>query len=227
MEKCIDEIREFLQENKLCNNGDKTEFMVIGSKHNLQKLETNSITVNKTEIKAVDKVRNLGVMFDKTMNMELQVRSMCKKAYYNIKNIAHIRKSLSKEDTKTAVHALVTPHLDYGNALLYGVNKKLLEKLQVVQNSAARLIDRRGGSRGGDGGDASPPTSQGQGGKRGKSQSIEYPDNKDLSALRLFFASNNSWWADDGPLFYLVGHSSTACCATFGPSSTLINLFQG
>jgi hypothetical protein len=85
MEKCIEEIRKFLHENKLCNNGDKTEFMVIGSKHNLQILETNTITVNNTEIKAVNNVRNLGVILDKTMNMELQVRSMCKKAYYNIK----------------------------------------------------------------------------------------------------------------------------------------------
>jgi hypothetical protein len=74
--------------------------------------------------------------------MEQQVKSMCKKAFYNIKNIAHIRKSLSKEDTKTAVHALVTPHLDYGNALLHGVNKRMLNKLQVAQNSAARLIER-------------------------------------------------------------------------------------
>jgi len=74
--------------------------------------------------------------------MEKQVNSMCKKAFYNIKNIAHIRKSLNKDDTKTAVHALVTPHLDYGNALLYGANKKLQDKLQVAQNSAARLVER-------------------------------------------------------------------------------------
>ena len=62
---------------------------------------------------------------------------MCKKAFYNIRNIAHIRKSLSKNDMKTAVHALVKPHLDYGNALLYGVNKKFIDKLQITQNSAA------------------------------------------------------------------------------------------
>ena len=49
---------------------------------------------------------------------------------------------MSKKDTKTAVHALVTPHLDYGNALLYGVNKKFLDKLQIAQNSAARLVER-------------------------------------------------------------------------------------
>ena len=142
MEKCIDEIRTFLHENKLCNNGDKTEFMIIGSKNNLQKLEANSITVNNIQIKAVDKVKNLGVIFDKAMTMEKQVNSMCKKAFFNIKNIAHVRKSLNKEDTKTAIHALVTPHLDYGNALLYGTNKKLVDKLQVAQNSAARLIER-------------------------------------------------------------------------------------
>ena len=142
MEKCIDEIRTFLHDNKLCNNGDKTEFMLIGSTVNLQKLKSNSINVNNTCIRAVDKVKNLGVIFDKNMTMEKQVNSMCKKAFYNIKNVAHIRKSLSKNDTKTAIHALVTPHLDYGNALLFGVNKKLLDKLQIVQNSAARLIER-------------------------------------------------------------------------------------
>ena len=116
--------------------------MLIGSKVNLQKLKSNSINVNNACIRAVDKVKNLGVIFDKNMTMEKQVNSMCKKAFYNIKNVAHIRKSLSKNDTKTAIHALVTPHLDYGNALLYCTNKKLLDKLQIAQNSAARLIER-------------------------------------------------------------------------------------
>ena len=41
-----------------------------------------------------------------------------------------------------AVHALVTPHLIYANSLLYGINKSHIEKLQVAQNSAARLIQR-------------------------------------------------------------------------------------
>ena len=52
------------------------------------------------------------------------------------------RKSLNKEDTKTAISALVTPYLDYGNALLYGINQRLLNKLQVAQNSLAWLVER-------------------------------------------------------------------------------------
>ena len=36
----------------------------------------------------------------------------------------------------------VTPHLDYENALLYGISQKHINKLPIAQNSAARLIER-------------------------------------------------------------------------------------
>lgn len=67
---------------------------------------------------------------------------MRKKIFMKLKNISMIRQSLNKEDTKTAVNGLVTPHLDYGNALPYGINQKHINKLQIAQNSAARLIER-------------------------------------------------------------------------------------
>ena len=76
--------------------------------------------------------------------MSKQINNMCRSVYYNIKNISHIRKNLSKEDTKAVVNALVTPHLDYGNCLLYGLPDKHLKKLQVAQNSAVRLIEKVG-----------------------------------------------------------------------------------
>ena len=66
---------------------------------------------------------------------------MCQNTYYNLWNISKLRKSLSKETIKIAVNSLVTPHLDYGNALLYGVNSQFINRLQVAQNSAVRLIE--------------------------------------------------------------------------------------
>ena len=45
------------------------------------------------------------------------------------------------KNTKTLVHAFVTCRLDNdGNALLYGLPKYLIAKLQAVLNCAARLI---------------------------------------------------------------------------------------
>ena len=41
---------------------------------------------------------------------------------------------------KTIVHALVMSRVDYGNALLFGLPEMQLHKLQMIQNSAARLV---------------------------------------------------------------------------------------
>jgi hypothetical protein len=45
-----------------------------------------------------------------------------------------------KNVCKTLVCSPITSRLDYGNALLYGVNASVLAKLQRVHNTAARLI---------------------------------------------------------------------------------------
>ena len=93
-------------------------------------------------VKIADKARNLGIIFDKNQNMESQVKTICKTGYFHIKNIASMRKSLDEECTKTLVNAFVTSTLDYGNSLLYKINKKQINKLQILQNSAARPIKK-------------------------------------------------------------------------------------
>ena len=40
------------------------------------------------------------------------------------------------------VHAFISSRLDYCNSLLYGIADGLLQKLQSIQNAAARLITR-------------------------------------------------------------------------------------
>jgi hypothetical protein len=142
MEKCISEIKEFLENNKLSNNSEKTEFILIGSPAQLRQVQLDDIRIGDITVKTLQSVKNLGVILDSNMNFEKQVNKMCKNAYFNLKNIAKIRRCLNKEDTKLAVNALVAPHLDYGNGLLFGIKKSLINKLQVTQNSAARLIEK-------------------------------------------------------------------------------------
>ena len=40
----------------------------------------------------------------------------------------------------TLVLSLCVTHLDYGNALLYGLPKKSIKRLQIVQNMCAKLV---------------------------------------------------------------------------------------
>ena len=55
-------------------------------------------------------------------------------------NLRRIRKYLSKDNTKTLVHAFISSKIDYCNSLLYGLPEYQLNKLQRVQNMCARLI---------------------------------------------------------------------------------------
>ena len=88
-------------------------------------------------------VRDIGVFLDSGMDMSAQVSRMCQSAYFQLHNIAKIRHCLTVNACKTIVHALVTSKLDYGNAVLFGINERLINKLQMTQNSAARLIMRQ------------------------------------------------------------------------------------
>ena len=68
------------------------------------------------------------------------MNSVCKSCFGQIRQIGHIRKYLTIDATKSLVNSLVTSRLDYCNALLSGVPKTTLNKLQNVQNTAARVV---------------------------------------------------------------------------------------
>ena len=65
---------------------------------------------------------------------------MCKVSSFHLYNIRRIRKYLTNDITQTLVHAFVTARIDYCNSLLFGVPAIYLNKLQRIQNSAARLV---------------------------------------------------------------------------------------
>ena len=49
---------------------------------------------------------------------------------------------MSKDDLESYVHSIISSKLDYCNVVLYGINKSVVNKLQKLQNAAARLIFR-------------------------------------------------------------------------------------
>jgi len=61
--------------------------------------------------------------------------------YFRIKNI---RKYLTQDATKILVLSLVISHLDYSNAILFGLSESGLQKLQRIQNMCAKLVLQRG-----------------------------------------------------------------------------------
>ncbi len=61
---------------------------------------------------------------------------------FNLRNIAKIRLMLTFSVVEKLINTFVFSRIDYCNALLAGVSKATLSKLQLVQNSAARILTR-------------------------------------------------------------------------------------
>ena len=85
-------------------------------------------------------VRNIGAMFDAEMKMDVQVSAVS--SWFHLYQISKIRKYLTQDQTKTIVHAYITSKLDQNNSLLSGIPEYLIEKLQRLQNAAAKVIYR-------------------------------------------------------------------------------------
>ena len=141
VEACVSEIDKWMVNNKLKLNGDKTELLIISSKHRPRPC-FNAISVCDHYVQPSVSARNIGVVFDNSFSFVKHVSAVCKSAFYHLRNIAKIREYLSDDCTETLVHAFVTCKLDNCNALLYGLPKCLTQKLQSVQNCAARLVSR-------------------------------------------------------------------------------------
>ena len=60
--------------------------------------------------------------------------------FFHPPNIRRVRKYLSIESAEKLIHAFITSRLDYCNTLLYGLPYCALNKLQRVQNAAARVL---------------------------------------------------------------------------------------
>ena len=72
------------------------------------------------------------------LDFKEHAKIICKSAFFRIRSIAKIRRYLSQSSTETI--AYIKSRLDYCNALLYGLPKYLINRLQLLQNSAACLV---------------------------------------------------------------------------------------
>ena len=87
-------------------------------------------------------VRDLGALLDQHLLLKKQINNICKGAWYVIQKLGRIRPYLSQEVCERLVHAFISLKLDSYNLILYGLPVTELNKLQCVQNAAARLISR-------------------------------------------------------------------------------------
>jgi len=80
---CISKIKEWMSQNFLCLNSEKTEVMLIGSPHQLRKAGSITLSVDGSIMKFKTKLKNLGVIFDSNLTFEPHVLGTVKTYFFS------------------------------------------------------------------------------------------------------------------------------------------------
>ncbi len=115
--------------------------LIIGPKTPTSNNLEHCLTLDGCSVNSSSSVRNLGLLFNSNLSFDSHVSSICKTAFFHLKNISKLRPMLSMSNAEILIHAFMTSRLDYCNALLGGCSR-LINKLQMVQNAAARVLTR-------------------------------------------------------------------------------------
>ncbi len=139
--ECVKNIKDWMTNNFLLLNSDKREILLIGPKNSTQNILDHNLQLDGCTVTS-STVKNLGVILDSNLSFENHISHVTKTAFFHLRNIAKLRNMLSVSDTEKLVHAFMTSRLDYCNALLGGCPASSINKLQIVQNAAARVLTR-------------------------------------------------------------------------------------
>ena len=127
--------------NSLLINPDKTKLLLLGTRQMLRSVpEDFHVTLVGKQLHPVSSAKDLGVTIDASLTYDEHVTNVASSCTASLCQINRIRHILDRQTLTTIINALVFSKLYYCSSVWANTSKKNLEKLQRVQNFAARII---------------------------------------------------------------------------------------
>ena len=121
----------------------KTELMIIGSRERLNtQCDEVDIRIDDEMIKRVDRTKSLGLTIDDRLSRSNHVDEICRKVSSAIGALKRIRHFISANTALQIYNALILPHFDYCSPVWDCLSGQSSDKLQKLQNRAARVITK-------------------------------------------------------------------------------------
>ena len=134
-------MQSWLSANKLTLNVKKTKYMLIGSQFKLSQINSDfTVKVNNTPLERVIKHKSLGVQIDESLNWRPHIHTISKKISAGIAILRRVSHFIPFDTRVNMYNALVMPYFNYCGAVWGNINKGLADKLQKLQNRAARIL---------------------------------------------------------------------------------------
>ena len=139
---CLASLSSWMNHHFLCLNEGKTKILVIAPPAVKQKIVIEGMNFENTCIRFVNSANNLGVIINSILSFEEHVNKVIKGCYCTIKEYWKIKQFMTEKQLHQLVSSRILSQLDYCNTIYYGLPDITIQKLQRVQNSAARLVSK-------------------------------------------------------------------------------------
>ena len=140
----LNNVTQWLSDNRLTHHSGKSKVMFIGSSYNLKnKVNDNPVLLNYTPVPRTDKFTCLGVDIDEKLSWDKHIETVCGKVSSGIGAMRRIKPFVPSESLHDIYNALVKPYFDYCSPLWDTCGKGLQSKLDfrtAQQESLLELI---------------------------------------------------------------------------------------
>ena len=115
--------------------------MLIGSRQKLNTITYSPVvSINVTAVNQVLTWKSVGVFIDANLTWGSNIEKLAKKIASGIAAIKRVRQFVPPATLHLIYKALIQPHFDYCNVVWGSCGIKLADKLQKLQNRAARAL---------------------------------------------------------------------------------------
>ena len=140
LQNSLEHISSWMTANLLTLNSSKPEFVLVGNRQQLTKIQNDSLNTAHSS-------RNLGFIFDEHLTLSDKISALSKSCYSHSRQLHCIRPYLDLKTASTIATSTVHSKLDYCNSLYFNLLKSQINRLQLIQNSLARVVVKAAKSR--------------------------------------------------------------------------------
>ena len=136
----LDRVKNWLNDHRLTLNVSKTKFMIIGGTQRLNRLGSLKLLIEEDSLERVQQFKYLGVVINENLDWSEHIDHIYTKIAkrLGLRKIKYLLPSTSRE---LIFNSLILPILDYGDIVWVDrCNTLLMDRIQVLQNKAAKLI---------------------------------------------------------------------------------------
>ena len=139
MSLCIDDIIAWCSANRLLLNTDKCEFLCCSFPRKKSAIPSHPLRIGQRFLTPTSTCY-LGVIFDYELSFKAHVTKVVSTCFGILRQIRSVRRNLSRPLLINVIESLVLSRLDFCVAVLYGIPRKLSDRLQYVLRASARLV---------------------------------------------------------------------------------------